>query len=917
MTFENTNLPKLPNIIGTESNITSSNDNIKLKPKNSALDVGLNELLASNTNNSNSKKQQSKVQFGENSQFLINPNNDNLHKSHCFFPDLVNKASGEEKRKIRQERRERWMNKFGNSKNNEVYRDKINLNEKDKRIFSGNSKDTNFDLNIDKKTNKHLTYLLCNTINKHNSRHKANGSKKARVSLGWDIRSVAQNGTLKKGMEAGKGHHLHHSAVISENRLNDETPTQRFKRNVRKLIVLNRVCMTIRLLVMDTHGHMVFHQMGTGNPSENYTDLSKKNKKFITNKKNNRKNTDKSNSNLPTTANFNLSDFKSHAEFKFPKRGRTLCDRQPALRTDSNVAEIRRLMLTLEAFRTYSPDVQTLMCKRIRYARYERRRLIIRKGHVATNLYFIFSGKVGVATDVEGTSVFTDAEPILLGKGSVFGETGLIKGIKRNCSIVCMESTEFLVIDKDDFLTLNLFDIYKQIETREINERFNYFRENPLFKSCDDEKLNFLAQTCKSQWFIHNQVIVKDSTKTETINFVKSGRVGIVRLLHLDSCLSFKQSLVESGCFPKIHKLNDTIRSDPTATQLKVDTVINKLKVPDLNFSTYLEVNQLQAGQVFGLDNLAYPDDRVFSLISEGCELLRVPLSAIVELVGRNVLKDTISQICSPCPTDEELCKLFLAKNHWMFYRNQQVKSVVNQSILNRVHAPINSMKYQRGSNVHDICKKEKVGYLSLEDQINNLNKNGTDDWLSGCVQMPWNIDKSIKHLNKYMAYIDINDARGEFKKLKSHLLKKNEWWLENSNSNNSNPELNVEQNNASTRRRGQLDPKNKSYKDRKNSIDRRLDNKTNNNLIDNSLLCFVNDKSVEDYDPRARAIFLKKEVERIERNFIHTEDDHANKRRGLGAKARNKVKNSTTDGRVTRLIQGIALPTFKLSSFN
>lgn len=413
---------------------------------------------------------------------------------------------------------------------------------------------------------------------------------------------------------------------------------------------------------------------------------------------------------------------------------------------------------------------------------------------------------------------------------------------------------------------------------------------------------------------------------TETINFVKSGRVGIVRLLHLDSCLAFKKTLVETGCFPDIHRLNQTIRSDPEETQVKVENAITKLLVPDLNFSTYLQVDQLQMGEVFGLESLAYPDDRVFSLVSEGCELLRVPLSSILELVGKTELREILKNICKPYPSDEELCKLFLDKNHWMFYRDKQVKSVVNQSILNRVHAPINSLKYQRGSNVHDL-KKSMYRGCSLEGQIHKLSIDGTDDWQSGCVKMPWN-EKSIKNLHKYMASIDLADAKGEYKALKKKILQKNHWWvndhdeLENNDPDlfdrdtKAGPNLTVgpilrkpkdpEMSSANLyeqRRRGQLDVKKKFVKERQVSG-------SNQNMLSVDQLF---DNNVEDYDPRSRAMFLKKEVERIERH-ITTEEDHVNKRRGVGEKARQS--NIDNDGRITRLIQGVSLPTFKLSSF-
>ena len=111
------------------------------------------------------------------------------------------------------------------------------------------------------------------------------------------------------------------------------------------------------------------------------------------------------------------------------------------------------------------------------------------------SLYFIFSGSIGVANDYEGQSVFTESEPIVLKKGACFGELALINNDTRNASIVCMETTEFLVIDRDDFEALNLFDRYNS----EYLERIRYFQANPLLKNVSLEKIKTLASICKEE----------------------------------------------------------------------------------------------------------------------------------------------------------------------------------------------------------------------------------------------------------------------------------------------------------------------------------------------------------------------------------------------------------------------------------
>ena len=65
-------------------------------------------------------------------------------------------------------------------------------------------------------------------------------------------------------------------------------------------------------------------------------------------------------------------------------------------------------------------------------------------------------GKVGITKDPRGDGVFTQAEPILIERGGCFGEVALANKCTRTATVVCMEYTELLVIDKEDFDNLKL-----------------------------------------------------------------------------------------------------------------------------------------------------------------------------------------------------------------------------------------------------------------------------------------------------------------------------------------------------------------------------------------------------------------------------------------------------------------------------
>ena len=55
------------------------------------------------------------------------------------------------------------------------------------------------------------------------------------------------------------------------------------------------------------------------------------------------------------------------------------------------------------------------------YVRCQKRRTLLRKGHVAYSVYFVFSGAVSVDFDPDDHSIFSQKKLVTLRKGAVFG----------------------------------------------------------------------------------------------------------------------------------------------------------------------------------------------------------------------------------------------------------------------------------------------------------------------------------------------------------------------------------------------------------------------------------------------------------------------------------------------------------------
>ncbi|XP_066547368.1 cyclic nucleotide-binding domain-containing protein 2 [Amia ocellicauda] len=232
---------------------------------------------------------------------------------------------------------------------------------------------------------------------------------------------------------------------------------------------------------------------------------------------------------------FNCSSFKSQYEFRFPARALRVALCPEAWRSEEDVRFLRSTLRTMPSFRRYSPHMQLKLARVVRYERFARGRVVVRRGQRGSSFYFVFSGLIAVTQDLDGSSAFTDPEPILMRKGAGFGDVALLKGQRRNATVVCMQDTELLAVDREDFFNHQL----DQELRREELDRKLYFRSLPLFSSWSDKALETLADHCKTEEVPHGQLVLRDSSTTSNLVFITKGQCSVLRLVELSQCPSY------------------------------------------------------------------------------------------------------------------------------------------------------------------------------------------------------------------------------------------------------------------------------------------------------------------------------------------------------------------------------------------
>ncbi|XP_037061254.1 cyclic nucleotide-binding domain-containing protein 2 isoform X2 [Peromyscus leucopus] len=466
---------------------------------------------------------------------------------------------------------------------------------------------------------------------------------------------------------------------------------------------------------------------------------------------------------------FDTMDFAAE-EGHLPPRAIHITQKQPSWRTDQEIQALCNILQVLDCYRNYAEALQLLLAKVMRFERFGRRRVIVKKGQRGNSFYFIYLGTVAVTEDEDGSSAFLDPHPTLLRKGGCFGEMGLLSTAVRRATVVCMEETEFLVVDREDFVA-NKLDDEVQKETR---YRYNFFRKLDLFQSWSDEKLEQIVALGRLEKFSHGQLVAKDFVESSFVTFICKGSCEILRMLDLGSSSSyykwvwqqlelldhkplgvhrnvmsplerFKEFQIKSYplqdfSYLKLLRLQEAREQKGKGVHGKINTRENSLpkllgpkvkskfghpvkcamvktkfgELPkEAAVGIYMKVHTLKEGDIVGIHQAFLPeclrDLRPFILLSMGTELIRVRKEKFYELIDAET-KEKMIKMDVDYPSDEELCQRFLKENSWNIFRKDLLRLLVK---------PLNKQPF---TPLHT-KRKEIYNPKSLTLDLCNLNK--------------------------------------------------------------------------------------------------------------------------------------------------------------------------------------------------
>ncbi|CAO2578055.1 Cyclic nucleotide-binding domain-containing protein 2 [Lemmus lemmus] len=457
-------------------------------------------------------------------------------------------------------------------------------------------------------------------------------------------------------------------------------------------------------------------------------------------------------------------------EGHFPPRAIDITRKKPSWRTDEEIQALCNVLQVLDCYRSYAEALQLLLAKVMRFERFGRRRVILKKGQRGNSFYFIYLGTVAVTEDEDGSSAFLDPHPTLLHKGGCFGEMGLLSSAVRRATVVCMEETEFLVVDREDFLANKLDD---EIQ-KETHYRYNFFKKLDLFQSWSDEKLWQLVALGRIEKFSRGQLVSKDFVDASFIIFICKGSCEILRMLDLGTSSTyykwvwqqldlldhkplgvhrditppmerFKEFQIKSYplqdfSYLKLRRLQEVRGQKGKAFHGTINSIENSLpkllgpkvrskfshpvKCPMANtkfgelpkkaiVGVYMKVHTLKEGDIVGTHQAFLPESqrdlRPLILLSMETELIRVRKEKFYELIDGET-REKMIKMDVDYPSDEELCQRFLKENNWNIFRRDLLRLLV-KPLNEQPFIPVQTKRkeiYDPRSLILDLCNLNK-----------------------------------------------------------------------------------------------------------------------------------------------------------------------------------------------------------------
>lgn len=319
---------------------------------------------------------------------------------------------------------------------------------------------------------------------------------------------------------------------------------------------------------------------------------------------------------------------------------RTVLMKRPQERTDDDIDDILTIVEDNEFLKQFKNSNKLReLCRYMMLQHFGARQTIFEQDDEGDCFYIIYSGRVSVYVN--------DKAVAELNKGKYFGELALIYGEKRSATIIAVEPSDLIVLDKI------MYDkVIKGLQMDQIDNITEFFEFFPLFHDLDRKYLLKIATKVIYKTLPTNTIIIRQGDYSKSIYFIKTGKVKLLKKI------DFKTEGLED--------MQNCIK-DPDEHDYEEGLVESKL----------LEIDELGIGDCFGDYSLIKKEPIDHSVVTYiPTEIFILDQHDFNDLDER--IKREFEEYQKAYPNDEEIRRAYFEMKKWEKFKEDLIYDVIS-----------------------------------------------------------------------------------------------------------------------------------------------------------------------------------------------------------------------------------------------
>jgi CRP-like cAMP-binding protein len=313
--------------------------------------------------------------------------------------------------------------------------------------------------------------------------------------------------------------------------------------------------------------------------------------------------------------------------------------KKPNERTPDDIDDILTIVEDNEFLKQFkNSKALRELCRYMKLQHFNARDTIFEQDDEGDCFYIIYSGRVAVYVH--------DKQVAELNKGKYFGELSLIFGDKRSATIMAVEPSDLIVLDKD------MYDkVIKSLQMDQIANITEFFEFFPLFHDLDRKYLLKIATKVIYKTLPTNTIIIRQGDYSKSIYFIKTGKVKLLKKI------DFKTEGLEDM---------EKCIQDPSEEDIEKEEVETKL----------LEIDELGIGDCFGDYSLIKKEPIQYSVVTYiPTEIFILDQHDFNDLDDR--IKNEFIEFQKEYPNDVEIRRAYYEMKKWEKFKEDLIHGIV------------------------------------------------------------------------------------------------------------------------------------------------------------------------------------------------------------------------------------------------